>query len=555
MTLCSVTRPITRRVPLHSHFKGSTSWGVSFLSTAAFVGRLPTDVLDRVPGGDVRKLLHRCLVKSPRERLRDMGDARIEIKDALITDTSTFPDEKQPERRTGSLVMMGLIAIVAVGVALWGFIRPSAPSPKAVIRSVIPLQKGDALALLQRTSSVAISPDGQHVAYVAVRGTSRQLYLRAMRKFEAIPIEGSNAARMPFFSPDSQWLGFYANNNLMKVSVSGGATLRVLSGMDEESRGATWGSDNTIVYAPTYLGGLSRISTEGGEPEVLTVPNAERRETTHRLPEVLPGGKTVLFSIGTSDIESYDDASVAALSLETGEYTVILKGGSNARYSATGHLLYVRAGALLAVPFDLANLRTTGTPVSVLHGVASDPIFGSSEFGISRDGSLIYTPENSRRYERRVLWVDREGRSELLIEAPRPFDSPRLSPNGRLLAVTIEGANNSLWVYDLERGTLTRLVSGFTNWIPVWTPDGLRVAFTSNREGTDNLFWQAVDGSDQPERLTESEYRQMPSSWSSDGKKLAFTEIHPDTGEDIWIVPIEADRQPELFLRTEFNES
>ena len=248
------------------------------------------------------------------------------------------------------------------------------------------------------------------------------------------------------------------------------------------------------------------------------MPNAERRETTHRLPEVLPGGKTVLFSIGTSDIESYDDASVAALSLETGEYTVILKGGSNARYSATGHLLYVRAGALLAVPFDLANLRTTGTPVSVLHGVASDPIFGSSEFGISRDGSLIYTPENSRRYERRVLWVDREGRSELLIEAPRPFDSPRLSPNGRLLAVTIEGANNSLWVYDLERGTLTRLVSGFTNWIPVWTPDGLRVAFTSNREGTDNLFWQAVDGSDQPERLTESEYRQMPSSWSSDGR-------------------------------------
>ncbi len=263
---------------------------------------------------------------------------------------------------------------------------------------------------------------------------------------------------------------------------------------------------------------------------------------------------TVHIPVDPGDIDSFDDASIAVLSLETGEYRVIVEGGTNARYSPTGHLVYARAGSLLAVPFDLNELRVKGTPAPILHGVTMRPDFGNAEFSVSRDGSLIYAPGDSRGDNHRVLWVDREGQAQPLIETPRGFYLPRLSPDGRLLALNISGANGSVWVYDLHRSSLARLTFSFDNDYAIWTPDSRRVTFGSTREGPWNLFWQTADGSAKAERIVPSEHRQQPGSWSPNGKVLAFEEFRPETGRDIWILAREGNRKPEPFLKTEFNE-
>ncbi len=358
---------------------------------------------------------------------------------------------------------------------------------------------------------------------------------------------------MPFFSPDGQWLGFARGGRLMKVSVSGGAPI-VLCDVSSSPRGASWASDGNIVFVPSTEGGIQRVLEDGGEPEVLKVPDRERGEKTYRFPEVLPGGRAVVFTMGTGDIESWDDASIALLSLETGEYRILLEGGSHALYSPTGHLVYARAGSLFAAPFDLAGLELTGASVPVLNGVITSPTKGPAAFSISRSGSLLYAPGNPWGVDLRVVLVDREGKSKPIIETRRAFDFPKPSPDGRSLVLSIDDANTGLWVYDVARGTLTRLVSGFDNHSPVWTPDGKRLAFSSNREGSYNVFWQAADGSGEAERLVSGEH-QHPTSWTPDGKALAFAEFHPETGWDISVLTLQGDRASQPFLHTPSNEN
>jgi dipeptidyl aminopeptidase/acylaminoacyl peptidase len=241
------------------------------------------------------------------------------------------------------------------------------------------------------------------------------------------------------------------------------------------------------------------------------------------------------------------------LSLETGEYHVVLEGGTNARYSPTGHLIYARAGSLLAAPFDLEELRVKGAPVPVLEEVATSPIYGQAEFGISGNGSLVYAPGDSWGDDHRVLWVDREGRWEPLIEDPRAFLTLQLSPDGHFLVVSIDGAQGSMWMYDLARSTLTRLTLD-SDFHPIWTPRGDRVTFMSDRAGSWNLYWQPADGSGQAERLTTSEYTQFPGSWSPDGKLLVFQEERTETGSDIWILSMEGERTARPLLQEKFNE-
>jgi len=220
----------------------------------------------------------------------------------------------------------------------------------------------------------------------------------------------------------------------------------------------------------------------------------------------------VVFTLASADIVSWEDADIAVMSLETGEYHVVVEGGTNARYSETGHLVYARVGSLFAVPFDLHALQVRGPPVQVLDGVSMWTSTGNAEFSLSRSGTLVYGPGTSRGEAHSVVRVDRAGRSESLIDTRRAFFDARPSPDGRLLALEIGGANRGLWVYDIARTTLTRLALGFDNESPVWTPDGKRVTFASSRSGQKNLFWRLADGSEPAKRLTTSEYSQQPGS-------------------------------------------
>jgi Tol biopolymer transport system component len=376
-----------------------------------------------------------------------------------------------------------------------------------------------------------------------------------MDRLTATPIPGTAGATKPFFSPDGQWVGFSVDGAIKKIAIRGGAAQVICDTQAYNS--VTWSDDGTIFFTTTSGGGLSRVSANGGTPQVLTTPNRDQRERTHRGPEALPGGQALIMTVGTADITSYDEARIEVLTLATGQRRVLIQGGMNARYVSTGHLIYARAGSLLAVPFDLKRLEVTGPPITVVEDVFTDPIMGLANFAISRDGSLLYAPGGARTHLKPLVWVDRQGRSQPVNGIRRSIAAVRLSPDGQRIALGLNGATSEVWLHDLARTTSTRLVYGWDNSIPVWTPDGTRVAFISNRAtaGVDNLFWQAADGTGVAERLTtNASLNQSPESWSPDGRFLVFRQWEAATSSDLWVFSID-ERKARPLIQTRASES
>ena len=287
----------------------------------------------------------------------------------------------------------------------------------------------------------------------------------------------------------------------------------------------------------------------GGEPEQLTTPDAERGEIDHLWPEVLPDGESVLFTIigGTAN-----ESQIVALSVETGEQKVVLSGGAFPRYSSSGHLLYGVQGNLWAVGFDPNRLETIGDPVPVQQGVLTKTQ-GGADFGVSENGSLIYVPDVGVSADARTLvWVDRDGREEEILAPPAPYEAPRVSPDGRYVAVDVTNPDNSdVIVYDLQRNTPTRLTfDPSLDRHPLWSPDGQRVLFSSNREGPTNVYSKAADGTGSVERVTTSENPQWPQSWSADGQTLIVMDITSGAGGDLQGLALGADGQIEQLTQT-----
>jgi serine/threonine-protein kinase len=459
-----------------------------------------------------------------------------------------------PWTLAGALALAGLIIL-----NLWNTI-PSAP--QSVARVVMPLPSTAPLEIETWRPAMALSPDGTHLVYVANRGGTRQLYLRQMNRLDATPISGTEGASSPFFSPDGQSVGFVVGYDLKKVSISGGAP-QTLANVPPVTRGANWGPDDTIIFAPSAISGLSRISAVGNtlppvafskassdplQGQVLTTPDPTKGEYGHRWPQLLPGGKAVLFSIDTGG--SFDEARIAVL---------------NPRYSPTGHIVFARTGALLAVPFDLERLERTGDPVTVIEGIMMEP-GGAAHFTFSDDGSLVYVPGGMLVPDRKLVWVNRQGEVEPLPAEAREYYTPSLSPDGRQVAViTREGSNYDVWVSDVARGSLTRLTSQRAeDHAPIWTPDGKQVTFAADvhgegLSGPPALWWRPADRSGPQELLLENEESgaTMPTSWAPDGQILAFTRgFNPATGShDIWMLQREGEQEPWTFLATEAEES
>jgi serine/threonine-protein kinase len=319
--------------------------------------------------------------------------------------------------------------------------------------------------------------------------------------------------------------------------------------------GASWGSDDTILYGQG-VAGIWRVSGQGGTPERVVTVDEKKGELAHG-PQLLPGGRTVLFTLGNSG--RLNEAEIVVQSLGGGERKVLLRGGHDARYVETGHLVYARSGTILAVPFDLDRLEVTAGPVPLVEGVldAATGAGAAAQFSVSGDGSLVYVPGvygstgAGSTAQGRLVWVSRSGAEQPLPVPARAYGSPRLSPDGRRVAVELDG---QIWLYDLSRDTLTRFTfEGSVNQDPAWTPDGTRIAFRSNREPPSRIFWQKADGSGGLERLSAGEYPQISMSWSPDGQLLAFQENNPKTQKDLWVVRA-SDGKAEPFLRTRFTE-
>jgi Tol biopolymer transport system component/predicted Ser/Thr protein kinase len=504
-------------------------------------------------------VVKKCLAKEPEKRWQVGSDVCDELKWVAEggSQVSMAPGVAAKGifalgRRELVLSVGALLLVAAITtLATWNLKPSSAPPSQPVTRTVIDLPAGQQLAGLENGPAVALSPDGTHLAYVARQSGAQQIYLRAMDSLEARPIPGTEGGVNPFFSPDGQWLGFFAGIKLKKVSVSGGPAV-TLGDAGATPPGASWGSQGMIIFAPTLAGVLQQVSDAGGAPQPLT--RREKGEVSHRWPEFLPGGKAVLFAAGATN-NNWTNAQLAVHSVRTGERRNLVQGGMYPRFAPSGHLVYAQAGNLMAVPFDPQRLTLTGAAVPVVEGVLQSPFTGAAQDSFSATGSLVYVSGGVQSAQTRLVWVSRNGVEQPLAAPAHAYLNPHLSPDGRRIAVGIVEQESQTWLYDLSREALTRLTfEGKTNTNPTWTPDGKRIVFQSNNEGPTSIFWQRADGSGGRERLTTSEYAEAPMSWSPDGQLLAFIEITPTTGYDIWVLRM-GDRRPQLFLRTPFNES
>ena len=516
--------------------------------------RLPADTPWRI-----KELLEDSLQKEVRDRPHDISYARIQVKKALKEPVTALPMSEGATAppalwKRGSAWSLTGLAILMAGLILWNLPTTdptTSTSTPPVVRSLEALPDDLRLADLNR-GVVALSPDGTHLAYAATRAGTTMLFLRAMAQLEAQPIPGTENGTFPFFSPDGQWLGFFADSKLKKVLVSGGAPV-ILSDVPSANASASWGAVETIELKPFVNSALFQVSVEGGTPQPLTTLDSANSESDHRSPQVLPDARTVLFTV-----VSAGDSQIVVQSLETEERRVVLEGVTGARYVPTGHLVYPQAGTLMAMAFDLEQLEVTGSPVPILQGIIElGPVAQFANFAFSDTGTLVYfSTDTDPRQERTLVWVDRKGAEESLETPPRPYRFPRLSPDSQKVAVTIQVKDQSsnISVYDIRRDAWTQLTFEQGSF-PLWTPDGKRIVFSSTRLGPQNMFWKPADGTGVVERLSESALQHTAHSWSPDGKFLAFTEVHPTSSGDIWVLPVEGERTPWTFLQTPSSET
>ena len=392
--------------------------------------------------------------------------------------------------------------------------------------------------------AVALSHDGKQLAYIASRnGAAPQIFLRALDGLEARPIPGSDGGESPSFSPDDQWLGFFQSGALKKVSVNGGASVS-LTGVGN-ARGASWNTPGTIALSLDSTVALQRISDQGGALQPLF--ELDKSEVSQRWPDVLPGGKAVLFVGGTAQSQN-----VVVQEIGTRKRKNLVQNAIFPKYASSGHLLYVQGTTLMAVPFDAKRLEMNGAAVPVAENISLTTAGGAAQYSFSSTGTLLYVSGGVAATQRKLVWVNRNGMEQILPAAPGDYDNPRISPDGHHIALEFGG---QIWIYDLTRDTLTRFTfEGSSNADPEWTPDGKYISFRSSTGGgTGNISWQLADGSGGLDRLTTAQFLSIPKSWSPNGQFLAFHENNPVTKKDIWVLSL-SDRKTQPFLRTPFNE-
>ena len=500
-----------------------------------------------------RGLLHRCLRKDPDLRLHDIADARIEIDEVLTGSQDRLASEPQlSPRRAGMrrvLVRSLTIALVPAAMIAGYFLGRGSTGPKQISTSHVPFAPPVDVTLFYRSNpSVAISPDGRHVVYSGEHSGERLYRQDLWRSSTAEPVQGAEGATHPFFSPDGEWIAFYSAGSLYKAPLIGGDPTELVEVRD--FWGATWTTDDEIFYTETPS--IYRISAHGGAPELVISPDRERGEFAHTYPQLLPDGRSLLTTVALVGFHS----RIVVTELDTGRQTVLFEGGINGRYLSTGHVVFVQDQDLVAMSIDLSSMEV-GAPVRVLDNIAADT-WDAAQHAISATGTIVYISGRADR-DRHLVRTGPGTEPHVLGQEPRSYGGGlSISPGGDKVAVEIEdqrGASD-IWIYDASRDDFSRLTSE-PGWegSPVWTPDSQKISFVSDRQGEIGIYWQPVDKSAPAEKLVGFETWGAPTSWSADGKLLAFDRFHPDTRADIWIYSLEQPDTPSVFSASSFNES
>jgi serine/threonine-protein kinase len=539
--------------------------GETITDTLAAVVRAEPDwaqLPEKTPGR-VRELLQRCLVKDPKQRLQAIGEARIAIEKAIV---GTFEKATEPSlvtqshplwRRTlpWAIASIAIVFAIAISALYW---RGNQPEPHKVMQASLLLPEPLAGVFSANPGSpIALSRDGSRLVFVgSPAGKTTQLYLRQLDQQTSTPIPGTENAVQPFFSPDGEWVGFFADGKMRKVPLGGGPATALCDA--PIPHGASWVSDDTIIYAPHLGSGLMRISSSGGTPQTLTVTDVKGQELSHRWPQILPGNKALLFTIQVMTQASYDEARIAVLSLETGKWRTLLEGGSYARYVPPGRIVYARAGALMAVPFDVTRLQLAGPPAPVQEGVITTAATsGGAEYDVAESGLLAYVPGSARPPDRSLVWVDRQGVTKELSAPLNAYLTPRISPDGKLLALQIfTGGPEDLWIYDFARNTRMRFTFAGGAAAPLWTPDGRRIIYRT-RTPSFSFRSKLADGSGPEQMLIGKDFDDAsatPYSVSPDGKTLLFGRHGPAGAAGIYALSLDGSGKIQPFLQSTFTQ-
>ena len=441
-------------------------------------------------------------------------------------------DHRRPPRVVPALALgVMLSALAGLTVASFSMSRKdSAAGPLTrLLVGVAPAEQIGWTEGRPTRTAFAISPDGMVLVFSAVRGNQRALYMRRLDQPDAVPILGTDGAEGPFFSPDGQWVGYWADGKIRKAPLSGGPPVPVTEAA--LAFGASWSDDDRIVFSGGA--GLLEVPASGGTTTSLTVLDEAQGELSHRLPHVLPGGDAVLFTVTKNRFPRWDETQIAVYSRRTGVSKVLVDGGADARYASTGHLVYVREGLLLAAPFDPRRLELTGGPVGLASDVMQAAYFrtqrddaGAAQFTISATGTLVYVQGGTTpSVERTVVRVDRTGRSETLPLAPRPFVTLRLSPDGEQIALSTFGRDRDIWVYAPRRNTVSRLSVPGRNGVPIWTPDGQRLTYATGTSGRDGIYSVRADSIGSPEPLVGGGQDLVPAAWTPDARQLLYYQV------------------------------
>jgi eukaryotic-like serine/threonine-protein kinase len=495
-------------------------------------------------------LVRTCLEKEPAQRIQTAHDVMLELKRIAEMDLAGPGTDRarRPNRWSfWPMVIVFLALTMVAGLALWKSKRVRYGERRARRFSIL-LPVTAPLASIS-LECLAVSPDGGRLIYSAGADPT-QLYLYSLEKLQATPIAGTVGGRGPFFSAQGDWIGFYTiNGELKKLSLAGGEPITLSQGRD--LRGATWASDDTIVFAEPRSP-LQKISASGGQSEALPTPN---EQANVRWPTFLPGGENVLYTV--SDFSgNYENAKLAVLSVKTGTSKVVINGATYGRYIPTGHIVYFHSGTLFAVPFDARSLEVKGPPVPIVYDVESHPSTGLAHFAVSLDGSLFYVPQKRLHVERTLVSIDRTGKAIQLSNLRRAYDEPRLSPDGNRLVVTIRSDHDAdLWMYDIGRDSWIRLTNGARNTTGIWSPDGKQIVFSSNRHWGFNLFLIPSDGGIAPRQITARKSWPFPTSWSPDGRTIAIVEQYRDRRADIFLLPVNPLSEPKPFLTQPYDEN
>jgi eukaryotic-like serine/threonine-protein kinase len=519
----------------------------------------------------IQKLLRRCLAKDPKQRLQAIGEARITIEETLglsarasginaIAPTAMGAAARretlQPWRRA---LPWALAAVLLITTALFATLFwHEAPVPAASVRSYILPPDQMTFGLDAGDGTPTVSPDGARLVFVARDAAGKQmLWVRELNSLVARPLEGTQSASFPFWSPDSLFVGYFASGKLMKVDISGGPAQAVCDAPN--ARGGTWNANGVIVFAPRVSGSLEQVPAAGGNPTAIFPVDSGGQPLTLRWPVFLPDGFHFLYWAGNPfSIGSTNTDGIYVGSLDGKVHQFLFPTESDALYASPGYLLFLRGATLMAQSFDADGLKMLGDAVPIADHVANPEKYRFGHFSVSQHGELVY--ESNAEDRSQIVWMDPGGKQLSTLGDPALIADLRLSPDGKILAESIEDAqstNYDIWLVDLARGVRTRFTfDPAVHLYPTWSPDGTEIAFSSTIARNLGIYEKAADGTGDIHPLVEDNSEKLLSDWSRDGRYIAYSRLDPQQGGGlgIWILPLFGDKKPFPLLQTQFNE-